>query len=527
MFKRILKNQNGQLVAVLAIGVVVFGSMFYMWKHVNLSQKSYQKQNDKVELEIISINILERVKNALAGKTNCLTGDLRKFKNLKSQQIKKESQQYTNLQTISNCLIPMDEKAMLSKINLEINTADIPNPDLLQTNLQISLEILSKDKKSSLKRHRNVNLTVASLASFGIMQTSPNFVSPLIAIDPGATAHIYSRTFIRSDQNVNINNLYLKNVFYKMPIFIKASAMKLPAAYSASYIDSLKNQLGGGIRSNAFSQVQNFLTDYPAYWNWDIDVSKLYDGSGYLLPVSGMALKETGVTGGNFYNSLKASFTEVNQKQNSTNALESSFIASTCEDTGLQAKTFIFMNASKDFTIDFTGSDKAFDKLPIFCGLIMAKNLIIKLDSKDAKLPHLLMGLFFVSNQIQIIGTSGSVYFVNPLEQNPLPPQLMGLLDKNFQLSQIKNISQLSTNIGKNFTLPIYKSPSQAHQKFKGLTPASLKDPALDLLAKTDCPTPSSSSHYCWKSTVTKPDPLLIFDNNGLNNLIFEITDQL
>lgn len=526
MLKKILNNQSGQLLLAMGLGVVVIAGSLYMWKSVNLSQKSYKRQNEKVELKIIAFNILERTKNALAGKTNCPAGTFNQFRDFRAQQTASStSSKFNNLNSIPTCLIATEEKAQLAQIDLEITTVEKPNPDILQAGIQISVDITSKDKKSSFRKHQIANLSVASLASFGVMQTSQTMTTPLFKIDQGVNAHIYARTFLRSNANVPLNFIYNENVSYQRPLFLKSQSINLPTNYTSAYLDTVKSRFVGGVRSNIFSQVRDFSTDSSSYWQWDIDSSRLYDGSGYLLPASGMALKEYGATGGNYYTYSKALLNEVNQMQSPQNALGSSFIASTCENSGLQAKTFINMNAARDFIVDFRGSDVLSDRLPLFCGLIMARNLIIKVDDAIS-VPHMMMGLFFVSGQIRIEGTKGNVYFINPLDQNALPTQLMGLIDKAIQLNQIKNISQLSTNIGKNFTLPIYKSVSNSHPSFAPMTPSSLVNTS-GLLAKTNCPTPGKSTHFCWKETVTKPDPLLIFTASGLNNLVFEISDQI
>lgn len=524
MRKNFLNNQDGQLAMVFAIGIVVFGSMFYMWKNVNLSQKTYQKQNKKFAIEIIGLNILERTKNSIAGKDNCMSSQLEVFRNFKAQQLTKASQNFTNLNSVAACLITPEEKAQLSKINFEITTVDKPNIDLLQSNVSLSLEIVSKDKGSIYRKHLVTNLTVASLASFGIIQAAPDLQKPLFVTSPTTFVHIYSRTFIRSNFNIDIMNLYGKNIFYKLPVFIKSPSMQLPKIYNSNFVDNLKIQFAGGIRNNIFNQVQNFWIDLDQYWQWNIDHSKLYDGSGYILPVPGMALREVGSTGGNFYSYPKANQNEVNQDQSPSNILDTQYIASTCSNEGLQAKTFIFMNKDKDLIIDFRGSTKDLDKLPIFCGLVMAKNIIIKLQTTDSTLPHMLMGLFIVKEQIKIEGGNGNIYFVNPLEQNSLPMGLANFLDNSIQLTQISNISQLATNIGKNFTLPVYINPTMAHSQFRAFTPAGIKS---DLMSILNCPTPGSSSAYCWNNTVTKPDPLLIFDSGGSKKLVFEISDQI
>lgn len=527
MLKRILHNQSGQLLLAMGIGVAVLGGCLYMWQHVNLSQQSYKRQNEKVELKIIAFNILERTKNAVAGKTNCQSASFNKFRDFKTQQSAATTTlKFSNLNSIPSCLILPEEKEQLSLANLELTTVEKPNPDILQAGIQLSLDIMSKDKKSTFRKHQMTNLSVASLASFGIMQASGTMSSPLFNVNPGVNAHIYARTFIRSSSNVLLNHLYSENVSYQRPIFLKAQSVSLPGGFTASFLETVKSRLAAGIRTNVFSQVKDFVTDSGSIWQWDIDSSYLYDGSGYLLPANGMALKEYGSTGGNYYSYAKASLNEVNQLQSPKNALGSSYIATTCENSGLQARTFINMNTSRDFIVDFRGSATTPERLPIFCGLIMTRNLIIKVDDLLPSVPHMMMGLFFVTGQIRIEGNQGSVYFVNPLDQNALPVQLMSFIDKNIQLNQIKNISQLSTNIGKNFTLPMYKSMANSHPSFTAMTPASLINTS-GLVSKSNCPLPGQSSRYCWIETVSKPDPLLIFTNSGINNLVFEIADQI
>jgi hypothetical protein len=68
---------------------------------------------------------------------------------------------------------------------------------------------------------------------------------------------------------------------------------------------------------------------------------------------------------------------------------------------------FIFKDFTKDFTIDFTGNNST-DWPPVFCGLIIAKDLIIKLNNSVSTAPfyhhHIVLikmhDLDYLNNQI-------------------------------------------------------------------------------------------------------------------------------
>lgn len=92
-------------------------------------------------------------------------------------------------------------------------------------------------------------------------------------------------------------------------------------------------------------------------------------------------------------------------------------VANTCKVTSVDsAPLIVWGNRDTTFTIDLTGNT-GITFPPIFCGMIIARKLIIKLNNLEASDPyshHYLIGKFMVSEGIEIEGT-GKVHIVDGL----------------------------------------------------------------------------------------------------------------
>jgi hypothetical protein len=116
---------------------------------------------------------------------------------------------------------------------------------------------------------------------------------------------------------------------------------------------------------------------------------------------------------------------------------------------------FIFKNFEQDFTIDFQENNSS-DYPPVFCGLIIARNLIIKLNntlSTSDYYAHHIIGKFILSGTIQIIG-NGQLHLHDLLNFTEDQVQYQLELDATNLRTQMYNQKFYSTQ---NFMLPFFK----------------------------------------------------------------------
>ena len=192
---------------------------------------------------------------------------------------------------------------------------------------------------------------------------------------------------------------------------------------------------------------------------------------------------------------------------------------------------FIFKDFTKDFTIDFTANNST-DWPPVFCGLIIARNLIIKLNNSVSTAPvyhHHIIGKFILSGKIRV-ENDGQLFIHDLLHftEDQVQYSLEGGLDATNLRTQMYNQKFYSTQ---NFMLPFFRDTSiyntvssdTERQNVNNLNrfyvPRSTKS-FFNVSGLPNC----ASNHLCRVANIPSPplDKLLI---DHWRNLVFEVYD--
>ena len=540
--KNLINNQCGQMAWAVLIGIMVLSGTMYMMQNNVLAINDYSRLNQTVNLSILGYSTIEKIKMALAGNLPACANEqgIKDFRNL--QKSGYETLKWpTNETVVPDCLFNSEEKKLISSINIKVFSKGLANTQSLHADIGIGLTLQGK-MGVKFNRSTSINLSVASLANFGLIQTSqttsiPLFDLPTSSLPTNTTkVQVFAKTFIRYGGNLPIENLVSSpQVTYLSPVYTKSKNILVSG--SEKLQQDIITQMKGGLYLNSLANTNDLWTDsaYQAAWIWDMDHGFIYDDSGgYLLPIPGMYIRVASLAGNPTpppdYSSIRAGLKLVNNAGDVNNILGTKNIVETCK-SGTSNNLLIYENISKDLSIDFSSSSTTVtgstDSRPILCGLISAQNLTIKLSSQ--KTHNILIGLFHVSGKITIQG-EGTLDIINPFQQKTLPNDISTILgDSSFIENQIKNISTYSATVGRNFTLPIFKNTSSATNDFKPLEPnqASLVT-SNSILNKTDCPISGTSGvNLCWNPTIPKPEANAAFFNNNSEKLLFLVEETL
>ena len=237
--KSIINNQSGQIAWAVIIGFMVSAGSMYMMQNNDLAIKDYTRLNQTVKLSIMGFSTIEKIKMGLAGNlTGCTLPNINAFHNLQSANYETLTwpANETDLASIPNCLIGTLDKATISSINLKVFSKGKPNTDSLHADIGINLTIQGKNG-GKFNRSTSVNLSVASLANFGLIQTSQSAALPLFVIPASpkpfgnflsktisnVKVQVFAKTFIRNEGDLPISNLVKgAQITYLSPVYTRS-----------------------------------------------------------------------------------------------------------------------------------------------------------------------------------------------------------------------------------------------------------------------------------------------------------------
>lgn len=488
--KSFLNNESGNILVVFSLMALIAGSVGY-WISIT----------SKVDKEIIGLGASQAssylrsdfqntIKKALQGRLTITTCPLKDvFQNsfynfLNSDpRIEKSYQDNpvtTNINEIIShpeikCFFNPSRYDVLKWEKIKILIQRSGEPNLISLSNFLNVEVTAAYKINEIPRSHKFKikyrLDVLTLNHFGLI--FKNSSSPMIDLQNDSKLKINSSVLF--DLPTRINSTIPLEHILKLPDFQRLAyhnEVYTPAASfsinddAVSFLStqSLGDVFKKGVQYNSLPKDLNFKMPYelaPSEWSEIIDMSPITK-DGYPLPFTtppSIILNELDKNNSITFNPSfdKRSTNSVYKKmyQHQTRLFESC-----SKEKILNSGIYplhLFNNLNEDFEIDFSGNNsKPF--IPVFCGVIAAKNLTIILNNEPTTsnyFQHHLIGKFILSGQL-IVKNNGklNIHDISEFNGDQYDYNIDFPIDVQNLRTQFYNQKYYSTQ---NFFLPVFK----------------------------------------------------------------------
>ena len=365
-------------------------------------------------------------------------------------------------------------------------------PNLVNLSNYIQAEILiqavTAGRSTNLKYLMRFRVDALTMANYGMIFGLDNPAQPLYDVAADARLTIDAKTLIEQpDRNrevalSNISNY--TNVFFNQKVWLTSPNIGTDAA-AVNFLRSknLRDYFREGIVFDAFddrSQIvpwrvstgqYNDLFDYDLIMNSRYPLPKLSGSQiSAIATSSGTITHEYGndkdnnpiPDGINNHNQNTAGIFELMYPEAPpTPNMNKNKLWKSCTSVDTSTGVYnmlVFNNKNMDFTVDFSQSKTTVDP-PVFCGMIAAKNLTIILNGEDEAsetYSHFIIGKFLITGQIKVVNR-GKISLVDilDLDQDTTPYTVID----DFTNLQVQYFNQKYYS-GQNFTLPFFRTNS-------------------------------------------------------------------
>jgi hypothetical protein len=568
--KNKLLNESGNILVVISIIGMIAGLIGYWTSLTDKTDKEIRSLGATQSLSFLRADFQNTIKKSLLGTNSACpaTGAfgkqfLDKFRNysLSSTEAIISRIFIDNLSTSENeitttssptdifCYVNISRYAGVdfNKIQIKISRATEPNYVTLSNfiSADITVNYKSNDKPGILKYQLKYRVDVLTLNSFGLIFTNTLLTnSPRIAIPPNTFVKVKAPTLFDNvsdrTKEVFLNNFMhfpgTDKLIYSDDVFSTAPGFKVDASNGLNFLKTkhLYDVFKQGIHYNQLPK-GSFQAPYQisttSQWSEILDYKPLESGYYPLPNTSG----KVSAIFDNVTNSVVQKFDTANiNNLNDTKKIyehilgtsKGKYLTHSCRAAdnldSLIYPLYIFNNLNSDFIIDFTENKEA-DYPPVFCGLIAAKKLIIKLNNEQSNstfFQHHIIGKFIISDSIQIIN-QGSLNIHDLMTFTEDLIQYSGTqISINNLRTQFYNYKYYSAQ---NFSLPFFK---------EGKTPNITDNNSLASTAPNRFYVPRASKAFfnrsCGPNNFCRVDEILSpalddLTKNHWNNLIFEV----
>ncbi len=458
---------------------------------------------------------------------------------------------YTQLAITSENQIEFLEVKVRTRRTTEPNYSTLSN--FISTDILVRFKL--NKKENVLKYQLKYRIDVLDLSRFGLIfrNTSTKLfelASPKSRVKVNALSLFDSPDRISAFQNPTfipaIPLSYLINLpdtsrlIYNRPVYLAAKQVKVDSTLASNFLknQTLYSSFRAGISTNRMEGIGKAPYDVnPDQWEDMFDYKQIDEF--YPLPKTSQkpsmiwnVAMQSPIKTYNQTTDLLSTDQIYNQINPGPDLGKKTLIQSCLDANSLSAEPyplFIFKDFTKDFTIDFTGNNSAAWP-PVFCGLIIAKNLIIKLNNSVTTAPfyhHHIIGKFILSGKIRV-ENDGQLFIHDLLHFTEDQVQYSLELDATNLRTQMYNQKFYSSQ---NFMLPFFKDESvyqsittDSHRQDPTKTnrfyvPRSTKS-FFNVTGTPEC----ADTHFCRVANIPSPplDKLLI---DHWQNLVFEVYD--
>jgi hypothetical protein len=498
MLKKILNNESGNIVLVIALIGLIAGSIVY-WN--NLA--------GKVDTEVRSLGATQStsymradfqnsIKKTIEGtNTSCPTGTLSSFENNFKNYLTSQQDAVYNVDYKDNPATPINEVVDVSNLNigcffhpsryqslnwksLKISIKRTSDPNYMTLSNFVAADIqavfkVSSGKHTVLKYQLKYRIDVLSVNHFGTVFINSQS-GPVFELDASSKIKIHSNVLFDVPSNYRNSPYPLSNLM-DLPDTTKLTYLKETYTSTASFTSdtSLETFLNTKQLNDVFKkgvEYGHLSTDATFKAPWELstatqwnDLLDFYPTSdeGYPLPKttpnSAIYNISSGSTVHTYGGTPNIDTSEIYTRMNGAGnpkKLTKSCGNVTDLSTGIY-NLYVFNKLNQDFTIDFTQNTEV-DFPPIFCGVMAVNNLIIKMNNQNSTSAfhkHHILGKFIVNGKIKVVG-EGELHIHDLMDFNeseieyllPDPLNLMNLR------TQFYNQKYYSTQ---NFFLPFFK----------------------------------------------------------------------
>lgn len=499
--KRLFANEKGNLTVTITLLVVVTGAIGFFMAVSDRVDQEIRVLGGTQATAYLKSDVQESIKRTLVqgNHDGCTVGDgirdmyrdfLRPNKDsIYKLEVRKPSAMSYGawLPTVRdriNCFFHPSRYAGTTEFNFfKIEMKRSSNPNLLNLSNYLQVEVLiqtvTSGRSSNLRWILRYQVDVLTTASYGAIFNSSG-TDPLFELDSGAKLSIEGRTLIDQDDRSKAFALSrlsdFENVSFSQKVFLASPSIVTDAA-ALDFLEkrSLRDFFKEGI---IFDGIQNPAQLVP----WKVTTGQFRDLFNYDLiatgryPLPKLASNESAIataSGGitHLYGNDKENdpipggIEAINKNTAGIYNLmfgDKKNLFKSCSSVDVSTGVYnvlVFNNTAEDFTIDFTGNT-TLSEPPVFCGLIAARNLIIKLN--DSALgaeayTHHFVGKLLLSGKI-ILQNKGKLVFTDilNLDQDTISPY--EVIDDHTSV-QVQFLNQKFYS-AQNFALPFFNDPT-------------------------------------------------------------------
>ena len=522
-------SESGAIALLPMIMVLAFSAMV-VFGYLSVSQNVLGRMNSKREGEQAIDNVMNRVSSLMAIRdgSSCDTGVMNailKVRDLSNPTsvafVKSFSTTGASLKTI-NCVLLSDEATKLVSLQIKFFSLNT-DQDLAQLSRTIKITVSGQSTRfaNNISVERLMRIRVANLAQNAIVFWGSNTKNK-IQIDSGAALTVSGSTLVAVDDPntpftfqgfvTGLSLPYNGQIIFKKGVYTNsiyattgADAL-LQKSIASVFTEGLQTNFLPGVPLPLFSSSDPAYAGVDSVWQNDIDYEYVYGSS--MAPLPQYPGATSMVDSAHLYTNKGA-------KPKIPDASTTQNVSDTCrgrDDNQGSIRAMVLLQQSHTVTIDFTSSSEPTAGTDAFCGLVMAKTLIVKLRG-DANL----FGHFFVG-KLKVEGT-GTLQIVDPESASDiiLPP-----VGHGFDLLR-RQLLALQIFIGQAFYVPLSYNPSFAFSSY----PQFIPQPIYKQLkpdspgANPTWPTSLDSSVRTTDPKAASPASSLFSSGAGTNNLVF------
>ncbi len=488
--KTLLNNESGNTLVIFSIMALIASSVGY-WISIT----------SKVDKEIIGLGASQAssylrsdfqntIKKALQGRlpiTTCPLKDVfqNSFYNFLNNdpRIEKSYQDNpvtTNINEIIShpeikCFFNPSRYDVLKWEKIKILIQRSGEPNLISLSNFLNVEVIAAYKVNGIPRSHKFKikyrLDVLTLNHFGLI--FKNSSSPVIDLQNDSSLKLNSIVLFDLPSRIN-SKIPLEHILklpdfqrlaYHNEVYTPATSFSInDDAVSFLSTQSLGDVFKKGVQYNSLPKELNFKMPYeigPAQWEEIIDMSPI-SIDGYPLPntpTTSIIFNDlnpaSSITFDSSFSKLSTS-PVYNKMYGDPKRLSESCRKVNDLDSGIYP-LHLFNNLNQDFEIDFSGNNSN-SSIPVFCGVIAAKNLTIILNNEPTTsnyFQHHLIGKFILSGQL-IVKNNGklNIHDISEFNGDQYNYNIDFPIDVQNLRTQFYNQKYYSTQ---NFFLPIFE----------------------------------------------------------------------
>lgn len=494
MLKRnqIFENEEGNLVVILQVVLCLMFGALSISGYLSLGLQNLKYISLKQKTHSHTERIFAKIRDSIASNDDSCAP----FSALKDASLPPPTSpgsasssliQFNSPLSLVPCFIETKEEASLYKnFSLTIDRVFRDNDkDIISTQIEVRLKFATDTAPSvASELQRRLTTTLVSSANFAAIFRGSNKV---IEIDTKASLVISGKTLAAHETSdlglgsyVSPTLLSSKppDIFFQGPLFATGQAIQFNSAFG---VEDLLTRFYGGFQLDASNGLSAFpFSSSGPEWNQPFDYYWVYQGiSGAPLPVS-----VPGAATGPGFQEIDIARAQVTSFPDGTilNSLNVT-CASSSPHLG-SIPQMVILAKSKPVDLNFSASS-------IFCGLIMADTLTVRLShgKEVAIYGHINV------RKLQIVG-EGKLYILNPFDFVTMPNSAVLPVDMSVQ-QLAGNFMSLKATLAHNFFVPFGDSvPS---------------DFGVETVPKyfQDC-----GANKCWALHIQSPENSLLFGSS-------------